>query len=261
MNKNRIIAIVVRHLYSWRRDYDRLTDAFYWPAIDIFLWGFAASYMSRMNGANNQLVVAILTGAVFYMVIWRSQIEMTVGLLQEMWAKNIGNLFSSPLTIYEWVVSVLILGIIKMAITISFATTLIFLLYKTNVFTIGFYFIPYLISLLMTGWTIGFLVCGLILYFGTRIQTIAWAGAGLIMPFIGIYYPVNTLPLWAQTISHWLPVSYVFEGMRKVLFTGIFDIQGLMISYVLNLCYLGIAILFFLAMFKKSRNLGLMRLQ
>ncbi len=201
INTNRVWAIVMRHFYAWRHDLDRLTDSFYWPAIDIFLWGFAASFLAQGSSQKTVVVSAILTGAIFWMIIWRGQYEITVNLLEEMWSQNLGSLFSSPLTVLEWVAATFVLGILKMILTVVFAGLLAYILYKTNILVIGFYFLPFMVSLLLTGWSIGLVVAGLIIYFGTRIQTFAWTGVALIMPFIGIYYPIAALPAWAQAIS------------------------------------------------------------
>ena len=36
-----------------------------------------------------------------------------------------------------------------------------------------------------------------------------------------VFYPVSVLPAWLQKIAYLLPSTYVFEGMRQVLATGV----------------------------------------
>jgi ABC-2 type transport system permease protein len=148
-----------------------------------------------------------------------------------------------------------------MVFTVGFAFLLVFLIYGVNVLELGWYMLPFVALLLMSGWYVGFLVASLIVRFGTRIQTLAWSGVYLLAPFSAIYYPVETLPAWAQTVAHLLPMSYVFEGMRAVLFSGSLETGLLLKSLGLDLLYLVLAIGFFRKMFEASRKAGLASLE
>ena len=41
-----IWAIVFRHLYIWQRDVNLLLCGFYWPLLDILIWGFLGSWIA-----------------------------------------------------------------------------------------------------------------------------------------------------------------------------------------------------------------------
>lgn len=261
MNWGIVGAIIVRHLYNFKHSLDRLSDAFYWPAVDIFLWGFTSVYITKQAGNVPGIVTILLSGLILWMVVWRGQYEITVNLLEEMWNQNLANLFASPLRVREWVVGVFILGILKMVMSISFAILLAYFAYKANIFSLGFYLIPFMINLLLTGWAVGLIVAGLIVLFGMRIQTLAWTGIFLIAPFSGVYYPISTLPHWAQNISMFLPTSYIFEGMRSVILDGKMLPSMLLKSFLLNAVFLALGIFLFIRMFEKSKEKGLARLE
>lgn len=257
----RVKAVIWRHFYNFKHSWDRLSDAFYWPAMDIFIWGLTSVYISEATVEIPNIVMLLMTGLVFWMIVWRGQYEITVNLLEEMWNSNLVNLFTTPLTVYEWMVGVVFLGIMKMVMTISFAGLLVGLLYSVNVFRFGWLLLPFMSLLLMFGWSVGFIVAGLIVRFGMRIQTLAWTGIYLLAPFSAIYYPVSSLPNWAQTVARWTPTSYVFEGMRSVIFTGTMDQANLSKSLILTIMFFMAAIGFFLIMFNQSRKTGLARLE
>lgn len=261
MKFHRIWAIVLRHLYNFRHSPDRLSDCFYWPIIDITLWGFTSNFIQKQGGAIPNLLLMLMSALILWNVIWRGQYEITVNLLEEMWSRNLVNLFSSPLKLSEWIIAVMILGLMKLILTVLFAILVIQVLYTINVFTVGWYLLPYMISLLVTGWAVGFFVAAFIIGFGTKIQTIAWTGAALLAPFSGVYYPVSILPLWAQRVAFVLPSSYVFEGMREVVFKHVFSMDKLVISFLLNGIYIILALLFFVFMFNVSKKKGLSRLE
>ena len=261
MNITRINAVVWRHLYNFRHSLDRMVDSFYWPAMDILLWGLTSSYIQNSGTKVPMVVAMILSGLVLWTVVYRSQYEIAVNLLEELWSTNLVNLFATPLTVAEWVVAISILSVIKMVITIGFSILLVLFLYQVKIFVFGWLLVPFITILLVFGWALGFIVAGLILRFGMRIQALAWTTVYVMSPFSAVFYPLSSLPLWAQKIGMWLPTSYIFEGMRSVLFGGQMDQANLIKSAGLTLIYLLLSIMFFLAMFKQSKKTGLARLE
>jgi len=145
--------------------------------------------------------------------------------------------------------------------TLSVAFLLTWLLYSVNLLTFGWLLIPFLASLLMVGWWIGLFVSGILIQFGRDLQTIAWSGVYSLAPFSAIFYPVSSLPFWAQKIALILPSSYIFEGMREVILTGKIPFYNLTLSFLMNLFYIILGALFFKYCFKRSKQKGLARLQ
>ncbi len=45
MKVRRIWAIVLRQFYLHRRSPSRILDLFYWPTVDLLLWGFVTIYL------------------------------------------------------------------------------------------------------------------------------------------------------------------------------------------------------------------------
>lgn len=260
INFNRVYAMILRDFINLRHNFDRLSDMFYWPAMDLFIWGLTGLYIAKQSVHSEYAIQFILTGLIFWLVIWRAQYEIAIGLLHEMWDRNLVNIFASPLTVPEWIISSVFFGFFKMFASMIFSGLLAFFLYKFNVFMYGFYLIPITLCLLLTGWFSGLIVAGVIIRYGQRIQTLAWTGVALIAPFSALYYPVSALPQWAQKVSIIIPSSYMFEGMREILFTGKMSSDKFFISFALNIVYLLLSVWFFTSMFKKSRKLGLGRL-
>ena len=71
-----------------------------------------------------------------------------------------------------------------------------------------------------------------------------------------VFYPLSSLPTWAQLIGRILPPTYIFEEMRNYLFNGQVIWQNLLISFALNIFYLFLALFFLYAMFEKARETG-----
>lgn len=255
---NRLHAFFLRHLFPLKRDFDLLSDMLYWPVIDILVWGITSTWLSAVPGPN-VLVVSILSGLILWQVIWRSQSEVSRNLMDEIWNNNLVNLFSTPLTLLEWIVGVLLLSLLKMCFTVSILVVLIFFLYSVNIFTIGWWLVPFLVETIIMGWWIGFLAAGIVIRWGPKVQTVIWTLPGILLPFSVVYFPLALLPTFLRPISYSLPTTYVFESMRAVLAGQAIDWPWLSFSFGLNLIYLFLSICWFRASFRASLKLGLGR--
>ena len=134
-----------------------------------------------------------MTGLIFWQISWRGSVDVSISLLQEFWSRNLVNLFSTPVKFSEWVTGMLLLSLCKLLITIAFGALVVYLLYTLNVFSCGWAFLPFAASLLIFGWTIGFLASSAIIYWGHSVEMFAWMIGGLFAPFSAVFYPVSIL--------------------------------------------------------------------
>lgn len=260
MSYKRIWAAFLRYFYYFGK-LDYIADLFYWPAIDILLWGMTSVWIQTQESQVPDIALAILTGLVFWQIIWRGNYEVTVNLLQEFWNRNMVNLFSTPLKLSEWMLATMMIGLVKIVVNVFFSALLVYLLFSLNVFSLGWIFIPYSVSLTLFGWVIGYFSGAIMVYYGQRLQILAWMMPFVFAPFSAVFYPLSALPEWAQKISYCLPTTYIFEGMRDILQKGQFSIYKFNMSLLLNAIFLAAAMAFFKIMFEKSRNKGLARLE
>lgn len=260
ISSHRIYAVMLRYLFSEKRNLLRLSDALYWPFMDIALWGLTTTWMAQQQVQLPHIVLVILTGLVLWQVVMRAHYEITIPLMEEMWSRSFVSLFSTPLTIWEWLIGVMINGFIKTFFVLLFGAFLVWIMYSLSIFTVGWMLLPFVLSLIMFGWVIGLWGASIIIYYGQKAQNLPWMMAFLFAPVSGVYYPIDVLPVWMQKFAYMLPVPYIFEGMRKVLFHGVVPVREIVMSYAINACYLVGSILLFVYMFEKSRTHGFDRL-
>jgi ABC-2 type transport system permease protein len=259
MNINRIKALIYKHTKIIGRDMGRLIDAFWWPLIDIAIWGFVSVTLMKQSSSNVNLAVFFIGAVILWNFVSRTQLEISVTALQEMWDRNIVSLFASPLTTTEFLSASIVLGLLKLSITIVTMTIAAALLYAFNIFSLGFYLIPFAINLIIVGWWASLFVTGLIFRYGFQVETLAWSLVYILMPISAVYYPVAVLPPLFQTIAWLSPATYVFEGMRSVLATGTMNWHYLVIGGVLNIVYLVMGLVFYAKMLRKFREYGLIK--
>ncbi len=260
MSFSRIKGVYLRYYYTFWKGPQQLSDIFYWPTVDILLWGLTSVWIQTQHNVAS-LPLFIMTALIFWQITWRGSNDIAVNILQEFWHRNLMNLFSTPLKISEWVAGVILLGLSKVFLAVCFGAVMIYLLYALNVFTIGLFFIPFAALLLMFGWAIGFIAAGILIYWGHQLEMIAWTLPFFFAPFSAVFYPVEVLPNWAQSVAWCLPSTYIFEGMRQILQGNPFPVSYIVTSFLLNLLFLGVSILFFVWMFQKGRIKGLGRLE
>ena len=62
MKLHRINAVIVRHVYESRRNFDRVVDMIWWPVLDIVMWGFFTVYLAHSNRLQPNVVSCLLGG-------------------------------------------------------------------------------------------------------------------------------------------------------------------------------------------------------
>jgi ABC-2 type transport system permease protein len=254
----RIGAMILRHLFVLRHSWPRVIELAYWPLVQMLLWGFITVFFVQHSSWVAQAAGVLISAVLLWDVLFRSNLGVSLSFIEEMWARNLGQLFISPLRPYEMVASLLIMSGIRTTISIIPASLLAFPLYDVWVFDIGPPLIAFFINLLVFGWAIGLVAASLIMRFGLGAESLCWFGIFLFAPLSGIYYPISTLPEWLQPLAWALPSAHVFEGMRAVLFDNDFRLDLLVNSVALNVLYLALATALFLRMFRVARERGLL---
>jgi ABC-2 type transport system permease protein len=124
----RVKAIIQRHLALQFRDLYRIIDMFYWPFIDLAIWGFTG--LSMDNAQTNVLI--LLSGIFLWTVCYRANLEVSVNILEELWGRNLVNLFTTPCTMFDWIGALLALGAVRTCVTTAVFAFGVWLVYGIN---------------------------------------------------------------------------------------------------------------------------------
>jgi ABC-2 type transport system permease protein len=254
----RIGAMILRHLYILRGSWPRLLELAYWPTMQMILWGFITKFFVDHSTWVAEAAGVLISAVLLWDVLFRANLGLSLSFIEEIWSRNLGSLFVSPLRPYELVASLTLMSAIRTVLSVTPAAFLAMPLYDVWVFQLGPPLAAFFVNLLVMGWSVGLLVSALVLRYGMGAESLCWVGIFLVAPFSGIYYPIDTLPGWLQPVALALPSSHVFEGMRAVLFDDTFRTDLLLKAAGLNVLYLAAAIGFFLHMFRIARIKGLL---
>ncbi len=253
-----ISALFLRHIYLYKRSLPRLMEVFYWPLLDLLLWGFITLYLMKFKEGLPNFVAFFIGALILWDILFRSQQGISVSFLEDVWSRNLLNLFVSPLSPIEYILSLMCVSMVKLLTAATIMALLAWLFYSFNIFLIGISLIPFVLNLIIMGWAIGIITTSLILRFGQEAEVLAWGIAFLFQPVSAVFYPVSVLPSFLQTIALYIPASYVFEGMREVITTGSIPVAELSKAFGLNIVYLTVAISFFYIIFKSVKERGIL---
>jgi ABC-2 type transport system permease protein len=262
LSLRRIGAMIARYLYVLRSSWPRMAELIYWPAIQMFTWGFLQTYINgQANAAGIAGRFAVAAGTLIgALLLWdslfRAQLGFSLSFLEEMWSRNMANLLMSPLRPLEFVAALMTMSLIRLAIGVLPVTALAFLLFGFNLWGLGLAVVAFFINLVLTSWAIGLFVSGLVLRNGMGAEAIAWSILFFVMPFACVYYPVATLPSWLQWVAWSLPPTYVFEGLRALLVAHVFRADLMLEALSLNAFLLAAGTVAFLALLDSARRAG-----
>lgn len=256
-----IWAIVLRHIRLWKRDPNILLAGLSWPLLDILVWGFLGTWIQQSQATQfHNFEVTALLGILLWQIVGRGCNIICMTFSEELWSNNIVNLFSLPLRTVEWLCGAILFYAIMITITTIICMLVIFGLYDVSMWSIISTFLIFLPPLFFSAIWVGFTCLQIIVILGKRGIELGLVFAWFLLPFSSAYYPIEVLPHWGQMISAWLPMSYVFQGMRGYLMHQQDPTLWLVKGYALSIVYSTCAVLLFVYCFNRSKQKGLARL-
>lgn len=252
----RIYAMILRHVYILRSSWPRLLDLAYWPTVQMIMWGFMSQFLAGQTSYIAQAFGVLLSAVLLWDVLFRGQLAVSISFFEEMWSRNLGHLFVTPLRPGEFAASLLSISLLRTLLGIVPASLLAVAFFGFSVYSLGLSLAAFFFSLLMFGWAIGLAVTGLVLRHGLGAENIAWGLVFALLPVSAVYYPVSVLPEWLQWVAYAMPAAYSFEGMRSILLHGVVRLDLMAAGFALNIVYLGLGVALFFHYFRVARRRG-----
>lgn len=252
----RVFAMVRRYWYLLRSSWPRVLDLIYWPTVQMSMWGLLQTYIGQQSGALARAGQTFIGAVMLWDILFRGQLGFSISFLEEMYSRNLSNLLISPLRPAEFLASLILMSIVRLAIGMVPVTLLAIAFFGFNLWSLGFALAAFFLNLLLTSWSVGVFVSGLLLRNGLGAENMAWSIMFLFLPLTCVYYPVAILPDWLQTVAWMLPPTYVFEGLRALLIDHTFRADLMIQAFAINMLLFGLAILAFFAFLRSSRQAG-----
>jgi ABC-2 type transport system permease protein len=253
---HRIGAMLLRHWYLLTSSWPRLLEMVYWPALTLISWGFLQNYISGNSSFFAKAGGTFIGAIILWDILFRGQLGFSISFLEEMWSRNLGNLMMSPLTPFEFLLSLMIMSLIRLAIGIVPMAVMAAVFFDFNLFGLGLALVAFFCNLILTSWAVGIVVSGLVVRNGMGAESLAWTLVFILLPLACVYYPVSVLPAWLQWIAWLLPPTYVFEGMRALMIDKVFRADLMIEALAINAGLLVVAVGTFVWLLNSARSHG-----
>lgn len=254
----RTAAIVLRQAYLMRGSPVRVFSLFAWVAVDIVLWGFITRYLNAVASPGFDFIPVLLGAVLLWDFFTRVMHGVTTAFLEDLWSRNFLNVFASPLSIPEYVGGLVISAVATSAVGLFAMLVLASTAFGLSFFAYGLPLLPFLLVLFLSGIALGIFGTAFVLRLGPASEWLVWPIPAFLSPFAAVFYPVSTLPGWMQTISHLLPPSHVFEGIRAIVEGRPFSGGALLWSALLAMIYILLASWFFARVHRHAVRTGLL---
>jgi len=203
---------------------------FAWVAIDMLLWGFLTKYLNTVAPPGFNFVPALLGAVLFWDFFIRIMQGVTMAFFEHGWSRHFMSMFASRLRVSEYVVGLIVASILTSMIGLLVMFVIAAVVFNLSFLIYGLMALPFLLILFLFGIAIGILGCALVMRFGPSAEWFIWPIPALISPFVGVLYPISTLPQWMRVISRCLPPSYVFESLRAFVAGSAVSPAALLVS-------------------------------
>jgi ABC-2 type transport system permease protein len=150
----------------------------------------------------------------------------------------------------------MIMSIVRLAIGMVPVSLLAIVFFGFNLYSLGLALAAFFANLILTSWSVGIFVSGLVLRNGLGAETFAWSIMFLFLPLTCVYYPVAILPGYLQYLAWALPPTYVFEGMRALLIDHLFRADLMVQALALNALLMVAAVISFRKLLDSARMQG-----
>ena len=257
MKLQRAGAIVLRQAYLLRGSPARVVPLFAWVAIDIVLWGFITRFLSRISSPGFQIVPALLGAVLLWDFLTRVMQGVTMAFFEDVWSRNFLNIFATPLRTSEYLAGLVATSIITSLVGLAVMLGVASLAFGLSFTVYGAALAPFLMVLFLSGIALGVFAAGIVLRLGPASEWLIWPIPTLVSPFVGVFYPLSTLPGWMQAVSRILPPAYVFEGMRAVVAGKPAPMDQLAWGAGLAVVYIFGACVFFWSVYRYAIRTGL----
>jgi ABC-2 type transport system permease protein len=248
-------AFALRNLLMAARNVFFVFELTFWPLINVLSIGL----MTRFLGLTPEQGLFVLVGQMAFSTVQVCQLDVAYAVLFDVWSKSMKHQFLAPIGVRHMTIGAWLVGIVRGLAVFALQAVLAAWAFGFDVRAAGALSLAiFLAGCFLTAWIVGVLVCALVMLYGSRAETSAWATVNLVVVLAGIYYPVSVLPDAVAAVARAIPLTYFLDvyraqyGFPAELAAPLVTGFGLALAYVL-LSHLGLA-----AAVRHTRRSGLL---
>ncbi len=257
MNIRPIYGLIYRYFSLLIARPDRMMGLYIWLLIDMVMWGFISEYLGRIMPSGFNALSTFLGAVLLANFYARAMLNINMVFFEDMWARNFLSLFASPMRIREYLSGLITCGVITSSFGFLLAMISAAVIFDFSPFSYGVPLLAWVLVLLLFGVALGIFGCAMVLWRGPSSEWYIWPIPSIMAPFVGVFYPVASLPEWMQQVATILPPTYVFEQLRAVIAGQPTDLSQLLLGFLLSIGYIILASWVFVRVHRRMIRTGL----
>ena len=248
-------AFALRNLLMASRNVFFVFELAFWPVVGVLSIGL----MSRFLTLSEADTAFILTGTIALSTVQVCQLGVAYAVLFDVWSKSMKHQFLAPIGVRHLTAGSWLIGVLRGVIVFAVLAGLARVAFGFDALTGGVAALAvFLLGCFLTAWVVGVGVCALVMLFGTRAETTAWASVNLVLVLAGIYYPVSVLPEVVAPLSAAIPLTHFLDAYRAPFGFPAASGWPVVTGLALSVIYLGLSHWAFLAAVRRTRRTGLL---
>lgn len=222
------------------------------PVVDALLF----TSIGVAYGSGDGPIRVLFTGILLFHLVWQLTLAGSLGFLEEVWSRNVLNLFTTPVREIEYATALGVVGLMRTLIAVVLIGAVGGGMYAVDPASAGWVLAPAAAVLLVFGWAVALLVVGLTLQFGDSAEVFSWGTLVLLMPLSGVFYPVEALPGGLQAVARAIPLTRAFDATRIGIQGGGVAEGDLIIAALGSVVAVALAFWFVLRQLRRFREMG-----
>ncbi|MEE8198548.1 MAG: ABC transporter permease [Thermoplasmata archaeon] len=187
--------------------------------VTIFLVAAAAG-----GAAPPEMLAYIFVGSAFYMFVFQAFFGMFEVIQGDReWFQTIRYIYISPISYYVYIIgrgfTQMVVAGIGVLIVLVIGRGLLGIPIGFNLALVPFFLAVLFLGLFLTI-AIGVAIGGITFLTARHGGGMSEGIAGVFYVFTGVIFPLSVLPVFGQVFGQWIPLTYWFEGLRRVLLTN-----------------------------------------
>ncbi len=176
------------------------------------------------GAAPPEMLAFIFVGSAFYMFVFQAFFGMFEVIQGDReWFQTIRYIYISPISYYAYVIgrgfTQMIVAGIGVLVVLTIGRGLLGIPIGFNLALLPFFVAVLLLGLFVTI-AIGVAIGGITFLTARHGGGMSEGIAGVFYVFTGVVFPLSVLPIWGQVFGQWIPLTYWFEALRRVLLTN-----------------------------------------
>ncbi len=248
-------AFALRNMKMASRNVFFLFELLFWPVVGVLGIGL----MARFLHLSPEATAFILIGQIAFSTVSVCQLDVAYAVLYDVWSKSVKHQFLAPIGVRHLTIGSWAVGIVRSLIVFAMLAAISRWAFGFDALHAGAGPLAiFLFGCSLTALAVSVLVCTLIMLFGARAETAAWASVNFVLTLAGIYYSVAVLPKPVAMVAAAIPLTYFLDAYRAYYGFPAEFAHPILVGGALAVLYVGLSHWALVAAVRSARRTGLL---